>query len=79
MDDGDHAQTREELARATALAVVRQQIAAELSEAGSDDCIDCGDPIPEDRRKALPSATRCVGCQEIEDRRETHMRMRGEL
>lgn len=79
MDDANHAQKREELARATALAVVQRQIAADLSEAGCEDCIDCGDPIPEDRRKAMPSATRCIGCQEIEDRRETHMRMRGEL
>lgn len=27
------------------------------------DCIDCGDPIDEERREAMPSATRCIDCQ----------------
>ena len=35
---------------------------------GSTDCEDCGEQIPAARRKALPTATRCVGCQEISDR-----------
>ncbi|WP_346915386.1 TraR/DksA C4-type zinc finger protein [uncultured Roseibium sp.] len=30
---------------------------------GADECVDCGDPIPEARRLALPSARRCAGCQ----------------
>lgn len=29
----------------------------------TDDCIDCGRPIGEARRAALPEAIRCVGCQ----------------
>ena len=36
---------------------------AALSGAGADDCTHCGEPIPEARRAALPSATRCVSCQ----------------
>ena len=36
---------------------------AKLRGAGSADCRSCGEPIPEERRKALPSATRCAGCQ----------------
>lgn len=28
------------------------------------DCEDCGDPIPEARRQAVPGCTRCVVCQE---------------
>ncbi|MBF0802940.1 MULTISPECIES: TraR/DksA family transcriptional regulator [unclassified Neisseria] len=28
------------------------------------ECDDCGDPIPEERRKAVPGCTRCVYCQE---------------
>ncbi len=27
-------------------------------------CKDCGEPIPEARLKARPTATLCVGCQE---------------
>ncbi len=36
-----------------------------LRRQGSEFCIDCGDPIPEARRKANPNANRCIGCQEI--------------
>lgn len=32
-------------------------------------CIECGDEIPEARRKALPGVTTCVACQEAIDRR----------
>jgi len=32
-------------------------------------CIDCGDPIPEARRQAVPGATRCALCQADEEQR----------
>ena len=31
------------------------------------ECIDCGEPIPEARRQAMPGVTRCVSCQEAAD------------
>lgn len=31
-------------------------------------CIECGEEIPEARRKALPGVTTCVACQEAIDR-----------
>ena len=34
---------------------------------GSDCCEDCGDDIPEQRRRALPGARTCVTCQGIRD------------
>ena len=37
---------------------------ASLKQAGADDCEDCGRPIGEARRKAMPSAVRCIRCQE---------------
>lgn len=30
---------------------------------GSLTCLDCGDPIPEARRKALPGVVHCVECK----------------
>lgn len=36
---------------------------AALAGAGTTDCANCGEEIPAARRKALPSATRCIGCQ----------------
>lgn len=35
---------------------------AALAGAGSLDCRICGDPIPVERRAALPSATTCIDC-----------------
>lgn len=30
---------------------------------GTDVCIACGDEITEDRKRAVPNATRCADCQ----------------
>lgn len=32
-------------------------------------CLDCCEPIAKKRLKALPTAARCVDCQEIHERR----------
>lgn len=34
-------------------------------------CEDCGEPIPEPRRRASPGCTRCIECQQL---REEHDR-----
>ncbi|MGJ8526881.1 hypothetical protein LMG33818_002644 [Halomonadaceae bacterium LMG 33818] len=34
------------------------------------DCIDCGEDIPEARRKALPFARRCVDCQSMREHKK---------
>ena len=31
-------------------------------------CEECGEPIPEARRRAIPGVRRCVSCQEENDR-----------
>jgi phage/conjugal plasmid C-4 type zinc finger TraR family protein len=36
---------------------------------GSDHCLECGDPIPEARRRALPGVRLCVPCQSDHDGR----------
>ena len=30
-------------------------------------CMDCGEPIPESRRRAVPGCVRCVDCQQEHD------------
>lgn len=40
-----------------------ERIRAELTAEGEEECISCGQPIPEARRRAMPSAERCVACQ----------------
>ena len=36
---------------------------------GTEDCIECGDPIPEARRRAVLGVTTCVPCQSGRDGR----------
>ncbi|HEY1749839.1 MAG TPA: DksA/TraR family C4-type zinc finger protein [Caulobacteraceae bacterium] len=36
---------------------------------GTEHCVDCGDEIPEARRRALPGARTCVKCQSGRDSR----------
>lgn len=36
---------------------------------GLSECEDCGEPIPEARRRALPAARTCVACQSQRDKR----------
>ncbi|HEX4736819.1 MAG TPA: DksA/TraR family C4-type zinc finger protein [Allosphingosinicella sp.] len=43
---------------------------ARLAEGeGAEDCVICGEPIPEARRRALPGARTCVDCQSARDKR----------
>ena len=38
----------------------------------AEECDDCGEPIPEKRRKALPGVRTCVVCQTERDKAVTH-------
>ncbi len=35
------------------------------------ECEECGEPIPEPRRRALPGVRLCVACQEERDKTQT--------
>ena len=39
---------------------------------GTRDCVECGEEIPERRRKALPGVTSCIACQSERDERVVH-------
>jgi len=58
MDEGDVAKAfqDETIDRALANRTRHEGIGREI-------CIDCKDPIPEARRKAVPGCDRCVQCQ----------------
>ncbi len=57
-------------------ATQQRAIAAEPDGESAKRCIDphCGEPIPEDRRQALPGVQFCADCAE---RREYEQRQRG--
>lgn len=46
-----------------ALSHIKTQAANDIT-----DCIDCGDPIGTDRKKAAPYAVRCAECQGYRDK-----------
>lgn len=62
---------------------VQEQIDATVSDAvararskqpkgpGLSHCEECGEPIPEARRKAVPGVRLCIACQSERDRNET--------
>ncbi|MFD1330243.1 TraR/DksA C4-type zinc finger protein [Mycoplana ramosa] len=64
MNIGDFARElgEERVERERDVAIERAR--ASLKQEGSDDCEDCARPIGQARRKAMPSATRCISCQE---------------
>ncbi len=40
---------------------------------GATHCVDCGEEIPQARRKALPGVRTCVTCQSALDRRPVNI------
>ncbi|MCK5770918.1 TraR/DksA C4-type zinc finger protein [Algiphilus sp.] len=66
----DRANQLAEEARDAALA--RTLEASNAAPAEDPFCEDCGGLIPVVRRERLPSATRCVGCQSVHERKSAH-------
>lgn len=61
-DIADKASESEDLFLAEAL--YKAGRTSENNGVSNYECDDCGDPIPEARRQAVPGCTRCVYCQE---------------
>jgi len=59
-DDIDHAQAYDMAHRETMIAAHRLDQAERPS---AEMCDECGDPIPEARRAALPGVRLCIFCQ----------------
>jgi phage/conjugal plasmid C-4 type zinc finger TraR family protein len=62
-DLADEAQALEEAERARALSALRRREPPFAPPIEAAECIDCGDAIPKARRKAVPQARRCTGCE----------------
>ncbi|OLN31322.1 hypothetical protein DVDV_0110 [Desulfovibrio sp. DV] len=64
-DEADQAQATEVMHRQAALDCARCRHVEEQEYAGGRIvCRDCGEPIPAARLDILPTACRCVACQE---------------
>jgi len=71
MDEIDRAQERDEFFRELALSQRRGGVTP--PETTATHCFECGEEIPEGRRRAVPGARLCVSCQEA---REIHSHWR---
>ena len=66
-DEADKAQVSSDRLLEAGIAAHRN--GGHLSD-GQKDCIDCGEEIPEKRRKAAPGCERCIECQQdIEEKK----------
>lgn len=73
MDDADRAKDYEMAERSAAIQKQQQrahEIDRPLYVRGVRVCLDCLDPIPDERIEAKPDAVRCTFCKEIHERRE---------
>mgnify|MGYP001346389553 FL=1 len=61
MDTADSAQIEIEREQARQIANLKQQ-----DVEPTDDCIECGNEIPEERRKAV-NTNLCIGCAEMQE------------
>jgi phage/conjugal plasmid C-4 type zinc finger TraR family protein len=57
---------------------VRRQLEAQRQQPSLEDCEECGEPIPQARRKAVPGVRFCVYCQERWERVKANYRQPGE-
>lgn len=58
----DRAQECESLFRQDAIAHA-QRLSGKATGPSRETCIECGNPIPEARRIAVPGVKRCITCQ----------------
>lgn len=64
--DRELSEQRVEQEKEAAIAAARSALAGP----GLVECEECGKPIGEARRRAMPSATRCILCQDVHEREQ---------
>lgn len=70
MDDADYVAGLQDRAVESGISRITQ----EQQAIGQPECSECGDQIPEARRKAAPWARHCVPCLEILEAQRRHIR-----
>ncbi len=53
-----------------AVAAVQAELAKQRAQPSLEECEDCGEEIPEERRKIALGCTRCIHCQSVYERRK---------
>lgn len=52
-----------------AVADVQRQLAKQRETPSAEECVECGEAIPEARRLAIPGVQLCVDCKQRSERR----------
>jgi phage/conjugal plasmid C-4 type zinc finger TraR family protein len=69
-EEQELAQLNSIISNQNAIDKVQQALAKQRSQPSLSECEDCGEDIPKPRQVAQPGVTRCIFCQELEERRQ---------
>jgi phage/conjugal plasmid C-4 type zinc finger TraR family protein len=69
-EEQELAQLNSIISNQNAIDKVQQVLAKQRSQPSLSECEDCGESIPKARQVAQPGVTRCIFCQELEERRQ---------
>ncbi len=62
-DDADMAQEKTDLLLNAGIEACRAKADPTCVVSGTGECIDCDEPIPAARQRAVPGCERCIDCQ----------------
>ena len=69
-EEQEQAQVNALIQNANAVAAVQAALAKQRSQPSLEECEDCGEDIPEERRLAMRGITRCIYCQGLFERKK---------
>lgn len=69
-EEQEQAQVNALIQNANAVAKVQAALAKQASQPSLEECEDCGEEIPEERRNFVKGCTRCIYCQGLYERRQ---------
>jgi phage/conjugal plasmid C-4 type zinc finger TraR family protein len=67
-EEAEVAQIRSLQLHMSALNKVQEKLAEQRKFESLEECAECGEEIPEARRKAIQGCMLCIHCQELEER-----------
>lgn len=76
-EEAEIAQIQSLLTNQNAVSAVQKELARQRSQPSAEFCEECGETIPEARRKLVPGVQMCVYCQERLERFKANYRQPG--
>ena len=69
-EEQEVAQLNSIISNQNAVSKVQEMLAKQRSQPSLEECEDCGEDIPEQRRLAMRGITRCIYCQGLAERKQ---------